>query len=722
MKDRVEVLLPVALDRSFTYSLPEGSEVEPGDIVEVPLGRRAMAGVVWGPGDPEVPAAKLKPISGVFDLPRLAPELLKFVDWVSRYTLSPAGMVLRIAMRGARHVGDEPAKRAVRTTGDEPRRMTEARRRVLDAAADGMARSKADLAREAGVSSGVVDGLIGEGALTIVDLPPEPIGAGLIPDHATPELNEDQALTAEALAASVRNQSAETHLLEGVTGAGKTEVYLEAAAEALRMGRQVLILLPEIALTRALLDRVAKRFGEPPGEWHSTVAPRRRARTWAGTASGETQIVVGARSALFLPFRDLGLIIVDEEHDTAFKQDDTPIYHARDMAVVRGRLSNAPVVLVSATPSIESRVNAETGRYKHHLLPERYGGRTLPEIALIDLRTSPPHRGRWIAPALEKAVRETLERGEQALLFLNRRGFAPLTLCRSCGHRFACPNCTAWLVEHRFRNQLVCHHCGHHEPVPPACPKCGADSEKLAAVGPGVERIRDEAAALFPDARLAVLSSDITVGAERMRAELTAIAQHEVDLVVGTQLVTKGHNFPGLTLVGVVDGDLGLGTADPRAAERTFQLLEQVTGRAGRGERPGRGFVQTHDPGHPVMQALKVHDSESFYAAEINARSDAALPPFGRMASLLVTAPVRAEAEAYARSLARAFPGTPDIRLLGPAEAPIAVIRGRHRIRLIVKAPRATDLSGFIRGWLAYAPPLRGALTLHIDVDPMSFL
>jgi primosomal protein N' (replication factor Y) len=637
-KTRVEVLLPVALDRSFTYSVPDGLDVRPGEIVEVPLGGRMQAGVVWGPGDPEVPEKKLKPVAAAFDLPRLTPEVLRFVDWVARYTLSPAGMVLRIALRGARHVGEETPRRAVVTTGEPPARMTAARARVLEKASDNLARTKADLARETGASVSVIDGLVKDGALRIVELPPEPTGSGLDPDFAPPELNPDQSRTATALSAAVRTRAFSTHLLEGVTGAGKTETYLEAAAEALRMGRQVLIMLPEIALTRTIMDRVAARFGAPPGEWHSTVSAKRRARTWEGAATGDTQIVVGARSALFLPFKDLGLIIVDEEHDAGFKQDDTPIYHARDMAVVRGQISDAPVVLVSATPSIETQVNAEAGRYVHHTLPVRYGGRTLPEIALVDLRDTPPDPGRWIAPPLETEVRDTLARGEQALLFLNRRGFAPLTLCRACGHRFQCPNCTSWLVEHRFRRKLVCHHCGHHEDVPPACPNCHTPG-KLAAVGPGVERIRDEAAALFPEARLAVLSSDITVGAERMRAELTAIAKHEVDLVVGTQLVTKGHNFPDLTLVGVVDGDLGLSASDPRAAERTFQLLEQVTGRAGRGERPGRGLVQTHDPGHPVMQALKNHDGAAFYKAEIAARADAALPPFGRLASLIVSAP-----------------------------------------------------------------------------------
>jgi primosomal protein N' (replication factor Y) len=717
----VEVLLPVALDRSFTYAVPDGLILVPGDFVEVPLGPRAVAGVVWGPGDSGVPRGRLKAVVGRLDLPPLPAELMRFVDWVARYTLSPLGIVLRVAVRGARNVGEEPPRRLVVATGTAPNRATDARSRVLAVSADGQGRGKMDLAREAMVSPGVVDGLVTEGVLRIIELPPEPIGAGLDPDATRPDLNPGQAETAAALIEAVRSGTSSTHLLEGVTGSGKTETYLEAVAETLRQGRQALILLPEIALTKAVLDRVTARFGAAPGEWHSTVGPKRRARIWQGAATGDTRIVVGARSALFLPFRNLGLIVIDEEHDAGFKQEDVPVYHARDMAVVRGVLAKAPVVLVSATPSIETRVNAEAGRYRHHVLPERFGGRSLPDITLLDLRADPPERGRWIAPRLETGIRETLERGEQALLFLNRRGFAPLTLCRACGHRFNCPNCTAWLVEHRFRGQLVCHHCGHHEPVPAACPQCGTPG-KLAAVGPGVERIRDEAVALFPEARISVLSSDIVVGADEIRAELKAIESHKVDLVIGTQLVTKGHNFPDLTLVGVIDADLGLGNSDPRAAERTFQLLEQVTGRAGRGARPGRGVVQTHDPDHPVMQALKRHDSRAFYAAEIDARADAALPPFGRLASIVVSAPAKADAEAHARALARIFPDLAQARLLGPAEAPIGVIRGRHRIRLIIKADRTADLPRIVRDWLAAAPRAGGAVGIQIDVDPISFL
>ena len=481
------------------------------------------------------------------------------------------------------------------------------------------------------------------------------------------------------------------------------------------------MLLPEIALTTQFLDRFGARFGVRPAEWHSALSPRRRARTWGAVAGGEVSVIVGARSALFLPYADLGLIIVDEEHDPAYKQEDGARYHARDMAVVRARGAGIPVVLVSATPSVETEVNARRGRYRRLALPERFGGAHLPVIETIDLRTEGPPRGRFIAPRLAAAVTTRLERGEQALLFLNRRGYAPLTLCRRCGYRLGCPNCDAWLVDHRFRRRLVCHHCGFSMPVPAQCPQCQA-SDSLVAVGPGVERLAQEAAELFPDRRILVLSSDLVESVERLREELDEVADGRFDIIIGTQLAAKGHHFPKLNLVGVIDADLGLANGDPRAAERTFQLLHQVIGRAGREQRSGIGYLQTHQPEHPVMRALAAGDREAFYASEIEAREKTHYPPFGRLASLLISAPDRPGAESYGRHLAAAAPRAEAVRILGPAQAPLAIVRGRHRFRLLAKSPRGFDLSAYLRAWLAAAPKRKGNLKLEVDVDPQSFM
>ncbi len=719
----VDVLLPLGLDTPYSYAVPDGLELQPGDLVQVPLGNRSMLGCVWPSrsNGKAVDTAKIKSVKARLDYEPLPAELLKLIDWMADYTLAPRGMVLRLALKHGESPGVARERVGVRATGKVPGRMTSAREKLLEALADGFLRAKSDVAREAGVSTSVVDGLVDDGALETVVLPPEPAAERPDPDHAAPDLSEAQAEAAATLRAAVEARSFSVHLLDGVTGSGKTEVYFEAVAEALRQGRQSLILLPEIALTQAFLDRFTRRFGVRPAEWHSAVSIKRRARILQGVASGEVRVVAGARSALFLPFHDLALTIIDEEHDPAYKQDEGVAYHARDMAVVRARLAGAPIVLASATPSIETEVNARRGRYIRLALPERFGGAKVPGLSPIDLRKEGPPRGRWIAPRLVEEISQTLEDRGQALLFLNRRGYAPLTVCRSCGHRMRCPSCSAWLVEHRFRRRLSCHHCGYQAPVPENCPSCNA-KDSLIPVGPGVERLQEEVQALFPEARSLVLSSDLTGGVERMRAELDAVARGEVDIVVGTQLVAKGHNFPGLALVGVVDADVGLGHGDPRAAERTFQLVHQVAGRAGRGAAEGRGFIQTHMPEHPVMQALVKGDRAAFYETEIAAREEAHLPPFGRMASLVISATDAHAAEAHARRLAACAPISREVRVLGPAEAPLAVLRGRHRWRLLARAPRGFDLSAYLSAWRAVAPKVTGNLRVAIDVDPISFL
>jgi primosomal protein N' (replication factor Y) (superfamily II helicase) len=734
----VEVLAPVAVDQTYSYFAPPGLALSPGDHVEIPLGRRSAYGVVWEiRGAVDVPR-NLKTVTSRYDRPPLPRKLRDFVDWLAHYTLTPRGMALRLATRSAEGAEPEAERLVYRGTGAAPRRATPTRARVLAVAEGGLVFSKKALAETAGCSASVIDALVDDGALEAIVAPAVPVADSLTADCAPPTLEAEQAKASGALRRSVALRAYQPFLLEGVTGSGKTEVYFEAIAAALAQGEQALVMMPEIALTSQFLERFAQRFGGKPAEWHSSVSERKRSRIWCGCATGEVRVVVGARSALFLPFTRLSLIVVDEEHDGAYKQEDGVCYHARDMAVVRARIEGVTLVLSSATPSIETRVNAESGRYGHLRLRARAGGRLLPRADAIDMRAEGPGQGRWLAPRLALAIGQTMARGEQALLFLNRRGYAPLTFCRSCGYRFRCRQCDAWLVEHRFRRALICHHCGHLEQRPKVCPECEAE-DSLSPCGPGVERIAEESAKLFPDARILVLSSDFFGGTERLRRELDEIAKGSFDLIIGTQLVAKGHNFPHLTLVGVVDADLGLGSGDPRAAERTFQLLAQVTGRAGRGAKPGAALIQTYQPQHPVMRALLCGDPEEFYAQEIALRERAGLPPFGRLAALIVSGRDAASVEAHARALARAahalpatsgyrmatvggLPETDEIAVLGPAEAPIALLRGRFRFRLLVKAPRRADMQGFLRALLDAAPPARGGVRVQVDVDPQSFL
>ncbi|HVV41481.1 MAG TPA: primosomal protein N' [Nitrobacter sp.] len=719
----VDVLVPVAIDQTYSYRVPRGMEIAPGDVVTVPLGPREVIAVVWAENAAPDPRLhnRLKDIGEKIDVPPLKPELRSLIDWVANYTLSARGMVMRMALRMGEHLGPERERPGVRLAGPPPQRMTPARWRLIEVLSDGLLHGKSDAAREAGVSIGVVDGLVDEGTLATEPMPRAAAPPSPDPDFAVPDFSRAQRSAVDAMRTLAANGSFHVALLDGVTGSGKTEVYFEAVAETIRRGRQALILMPEIALTGQFRERFASRFGERPVEWHSELTPRTRARNWAAVSSGDARVVVGARSALFLPYADLGLIIVDEEHDQAYKQDDGVHYHARDMAVVRAHIAKIPIVLASATPSVESEVNARKGRYQRIALTGRFGGQHMPHIEAIDLRREAPARGRFISPRLAGEIKTAIERKEQALLFLNRRGYAPLTLCRACGHRFSCTICDAWLVDHRFRQRLVCHHCGFSMPRPHQCPHCAAE-ESLVAVGPGVERLQEEAANLFPNARTMVLSSDLITSIETMRAELSEIAEGRVDIVIGTQLVAKGHHFPRLNLVGVVDADLGLGNGDPRAAERTFQLLNQVIGRAGREQGRGVGYLQTHQPEHPVMRALVASDREAFYASEIASRERTGYPPFGRLASLIVSAGDRPAAEGFARHLAAIAPIDDLVQVLGPAEAPLAVIKGRYRFRLLVKSSRTVDLSAYLRQWLAAAPKTKGSLKLEVDVDPQSFL
>jgi primosomal protein N' (replication factor Y) len=694
--------------------------------VLVPFGPQSRIGVVWdtpvGDAGKPISEKKIKCVTASLpEVPPLPAISLRFAEWVARYTLSPLGMVVRMMMGSSSIFEPVKPRFGVRLNGDapEPVRMTPARKRALGIAADGLIRAKSALAAEAACSTGVVDGLVEAGTLVEVAIPEKRFGRP-DPGYAAADFADAQARAVHAVRSAAEGAFSVT-LLDGVTGSGKTEVYFEAVARALEMGRQALIMLPEIALTSQFMDRFAGRFGCAPVEWHSALSSPERARAWRAAATSEARVVVGARSALFLPYRELGLIVVDEEHDGGFKQEDRVHYQARDMAVVRANLGQFPVILSSATPSLESYVNARTGRYRSVRLPARYSGVELPQVVPIDMRREPPEKGRWLAPTLVEAITETLAGRQQVLLFLNRRGYAPLTLCRSCGHRFDCPQCTAWLVEHRYRKRLNCHHCGFSLPLPEKCPKCG-DLDSLVACGPGVERIAEEVSERFPEARLALLSSDLVPSLTEMREIIKTIESGEADIVIGTQMVAKGHHFPQLAAVGVVDGDLGLGTADPRAAERTFQLLHQVTGRAGRVLTMGRGFVQTYMPEHPVMQAIVTGDREAFLENEIRQRQAGLLPPYGRLAALVVSARDKELAELFARDVARHAPPARRIEVLGPAEAPLAVIRGRYRWRLLVKAPRELDIQAYLRSWLGALPKPPSDLRLTVDIDPYNFL
>ena len=718
----VAVLTTQPLDRLLDYRAPEGGCFA-GAFVEVPLGPRKVPGVVWGPGKGDYDRSKIRPVTRVLDVPPMREEMQTFLARAGDYTLTPLTQMLRLATR-APGLGDPPSMRRIYRLGQgAPDRVTDARTRVLEVLRDygGLAFTLGELAEMAGVSTSVIKGLVKQGVVAEEDSPRDLPFPPLDPDYGGKDLTPAQAAGAAQLCAGVQSGGYGTTLLRGVTGSGKTEVYLEAVAETLRQGRQALVLLPEIALTQDFITRVEARFGARPAEWHSGVTMTERRRIWKMAAQGGAELVVGARSALFLPYRDLGLIVVDEEHDTSYKQEEGVLYNARDMAVLRASICGAQVVLASATPSLESWVNAEAGKYEKLVLDDRFGDSVLPEMRAVDMRAETLPGDRWISPTLQQAVAARVAQGEQALLFINRRGYAPITLCRACGHQIGCDHCDARMVEHRFLKRLVCHQCGETKPMPEKCPSCEAEG-RLAPVGPGVERLTEEAQALFPDARIATLSSDLFGSARALKEQIAAIAAGEADIIIGTQLVAKGHNFPLLTLVGVIDADLGLQGSDLRAAERTFQLMRQVAGRAGRAEKRGVAMLQTFQPEHPVIRAILAGEEEAFWRAEAAERSAAGVPPFGRMAGIIISSPDAQVAFDIGNHLARADAPLRQVgaQVFGPAPAPIARVRGRHRVRLLVKADKGVALQGALRAWVAQVR-LPAQARLAVDIDPQSF-
>jgi primosomal protein N' (replication factor Y) len=720
--NRVRVVLLTQAIGPLDYRLPDDMIAGPGSVVMVPLGPRKLPGVIWDDdvfGDEAIDASKLRAVLEIVDGPSLGPGLRRLINWVADYYLTSHASVLRMVLSSSAAFTATGTIIEYRRTGFEPARLTPQRAVALDAleGAQGLVR---ELAAEAGVSDAVIRGLIKAGAfepVTIsIDSPlPEPLA-----DFDTPKLNDAQQLAANSMVEAVRAGGFDTFVLDGVTGSGKTETYFEAVAEAIRQDKQVLVLLPEIALTAPFLARFEARFGVEPAVWHSNLRSTQRRRVWRAVADGSAKVLVGARSALFLPFANLRLIIVDEAHEASFKQEDGVRYHARDVAVMRGHFEGFPVVLASATPALESRHMVAIGRYKGLEIPSRFGAAKMPEIKAIDLTLDAPEAQHWIAPTLLKALEERVQRGEQSLLFLNRRGYAPLTLCRTCGHRFQCPNCTSWMVEHRLVRRLACHHCGHVMPPPEQCPECG-ECDTLVACGPGVERISDEVNRLLPNARTIVATSDTLWSPEKAAEFVSRVENKAVDIIIGTQLVTKGYHFPELTLVGVIDADLGLEGGDLRAAERTFQQIAQAAGRAGRGEKPGEVFIQTRNPNHPVIAALVAGDRDAFYDAETEQRKSAGAPPFGRFAAIIISSEDEREAIEAARAVGGAAPQVNGMHVYGPAPAPLAMLRGRYRQRLLVHAQRSVEVQNIIREWLGGLQFPRG-VRVGIDVDPYSFL
>ena len=713
-----QVLFPVNVPGAFDYRLPADMTVRRGDFVFAPIGKQIKLGVVWDITEDDG-TRTLKDIAGVKATQSLSLDMLKFIDWTARYNCVSPGLVLRMVIRSYKGLDPSPVVTQFSPSGVLPAKMSPARNAILERGGPFPARAS-EIAQRAGVSAGVVRSFEKAGGMIAQSLAVDRPFDMPVSDYGGMDLTPAQKRASDDLIFQVAQRDFNVSLLDGVTGSGKTEVYFEAIAEALKNGGQALVLVPEIALTQASMSRFKSRFGVEPAPWHSQLPDAQRRRVWREAAQGRAKLVVGARSALYLPFPKLRLIVVDEEHDTSYKQEEGVIYNARDMAVVRAKIAKHSVILASATPSLESLVNARTGRYAHVILPERPGAVTLPDINLVDLKDHPPEKGDYISAPLIEAAKSVLARGEQAMLYLNRRGYAPLIICRNCGEKLKSPDTDSWLVEHRASGRAMCHQTGFSMRMPKACPECKAE-ETLVPVGPGVERVAEEAARHFPEAKIEIFSSDTSGNPADIAARMARMEQGEIDILVGTQMVVKGHNFPHLTFVGVVDGDLSLAGGDPRAGERTYQTLVQVAGRAGRADKPGHALIQTHQPEHEALAALEAGDRERFISAELALREALLLPPYGKLAAIIISGPDKAKVEAFAKKVVSLAPRADGVDILGPSEPPIGRLRGMYRRRILVQSEDNVNLSKYMRTWRGRIK-VPNKYKLHIDIDPQSFM
>lgn len=721
----VGVLLTLPFNTPFDYKTDR--DVQIGQIVEVPFGKDKQIGVVTAlNGNSGLSDNKIKAISQYFDFPPLSEKMLRFIEWVAQYNMAPLGSVLKMVL-SVRTVF-EPSPMTVlytlsgKTLAEAKLKNSDARWHVMDLLKHAPY-TRQEIAQGAGVSQSVIKTLIDAGVLQPVYIENkaefmEPVG-----DYTKVNLTEEQQRAADSLCQKVGNGFSVT-LLDGITGSGKTEVYFEAVAQALQNNKQVLILVPEISLTTQWLERFQKRFGVRPASWHSGLGIKERTDTWKAIIEGRVKVIVGARSALFLPYTNLGLIVIDESHDHSFKQEDAVNYQGRDMAVVRAKIEHLPVVLSTATPDLETLINVEEGKYDCVKLVNRYANARLPDIKIVDMKKDRPQKGEWgvswLAPSLVKALDENIQRGEQSVLFLNRRGYAPLLICRDCGHRIQCPSCSAWLTEHKNAQKLMCHHCGYVDDIPEVCPHCKSE-DGLTACGPGVERVAEEVCMRFPQAKVDILSSDNATSFTAISKIIAKMDRRETDILIGTQIIAKGHHFPNLTLVGIIDADLGLMSSDLRASEQTYQLLSQVSGRAGRAEKRGEVYVQTLHPENNVLKALLTNDRDCFTQVEKESRRLLGYPPYGKLAAVIISSVNQQQAAQTANLFGQTAPKNEYITVLGPAPAPLYLLRDKYRYRLMLKTARVINIQKVLTEWLNMVN-IPSNVKVEVDIDPYSFM
>ena len=726
--DIVKVLIPNVINRGYDYRLNESADI--GAFVRVPVMNRQYIGVIVGAGDSGLDESRIKSVIEIHDLGKLSTPDINWIYKMSDWTLMAPGAVLRLILNVPDAFSAPKMEQLYAFDFNARAKMTDARQSVSDAFSsnDNEPMSINDIVNIAHVSNAVVKTMIKAGLLVSTNV--REIIDGRFNykyfDTGSVVLNNEQQVAADTIATAISANNFSVHLLDGITGSGKTQVYFDSVLRAYNAGKSVLLMMPEIALTAQFIDRFAKRFGAPPVVWHSNLTSARRRDIWRGVARGDIRIVVGTRSALFLPWQNLGLIVVDEEHDTSYKQEDMGNYQARDMAILRAKIAEFPVVLASATPSVETMYNVALGKYKRLRLTSRFGGAQMPTIETIDMRSNHPEpykisdeeKNGNLSPQLCAEIADTLENKKQVMLFINRRGFAPIVQCKKCGWVAGCPDCSASYNYHKHINKLVCHMCGRMEPVPTICPQCG---NNVSMRGAGLEKIEEEVAAKFPNARTALVSSDTIMSREALERLVHKMEDGEIDIIIGTQILAKGHHFPNLTLVGVVDADMGLFGTDFRAGEHTFQQLFQVAGRAGRGEFPGRVLLQTFQPEHPVVRAICAGDRDEFMTGDMESRRAAQMPPFGQLIAVIVESDKEKTLKKYCEELSRAAPALNGGKIMGPIAAQVYQIRNWYRMRFLVSGNARANLQPIVRAWIdKVKQPIN--TRIKIDVNPQSFM
>jgi len=729
LEGQVTVVLPVHIGDGFDYELPEGVRVLAGTCVTVPFGKKEIHGIVWGKGTQFVSREKLRKISVIHDnITPINVDFMRFITLTSQYYFAPRNQTIKMVLSAPDSLTFCPIQSfyalapspAPSPTPAIP--MTKRQREKWHAVESALSDGEKEESSLIALTLQTKRHLTHLQELGLIQRHERPrLPAPIIPHYQRPTLNDEQRHGASRIVAHCKEHpSYHCMLLQGVTGSGKTEVYFEAIEACLKLGQQVLILLPEIALSIQWTQRFIARFGFEPIVWHSGITQAQRRNNWHALANGHHPVLVGARSALYVPLPHLGLIIVDEEHEATFKQEDHVMYHARDMAIGRAHLTHIPIVLASATPSIETLGNVDIGKCEKITLSSRFSNASLPSITAVDMRQQSLPAGQWLSVPIREAMQRTLSQGKQSLLFLNRRGYAPLMLCRTCGHRITCPECTSWLVLHRTTGRMQCHHCGYHQPSSTSCPECHNENT-LVACGPGVERIYEETTRYFPHARVTLLNSDHIQNRAALEQEISQILSGDTDIIIGTQILAKGHHFPNLTLVGILDADLGLSGGDLRTIEKSWQLLHQISGRAGRAEHEGHVYLQTWQPEHPLMRALIKGEGEKLIELEKQARKEHLMPPFGRLAAIILEAKEESHVLQAAQSLSKTRPLIQDVDILGPAPAPLYRLRGYYRIRFLVKTPRNINIQRVIREWL-HNIKFSSQVKCKIDIDPYNFL